>query len=132
MNLSEEDGFTKLKGEVSRTLSNIAPLPFGEAVSKLSDEYTDAISLTERYELDAKKFPVLDCVGGLLERAKTTRREMQVVSWMLQHQKDRPTLKHKLGVERKLAKKEEVEGLLNPCLLSLMVKAEMGKDIASA
>ena len=132
MNLSEEDGFTKLKGEVSRTLSNIAPLPFGEAVSKLSGEYTDAISLTERYELDAKKFPVFDCVGGLLERAKTTRREMQIVSWMLQHQKDRPTLKHKLGVERKLAKSEEVEGLLCPCLLSLMVKADLGKDIASS
>ena len=77
-----------------------------------------------------KDYAFFGSIHALLERAKVTRREMQILSWMIQLQKDRSGLKTKLAKERTKAKNEKIEMLLHPCLLNLMTRAEAGRDIS--
>ena len=85
--------------------------------------------LMERFDVPKTEYPWVAVMEHLLEASKTTRREIQIVSWMLQLNKDRPGLKIKMIAEKKKAKTEGVYEKLCGCLLNLMEKVENGRDI---
>lgn len=129
--LSKKSTFAQLRAQVTKTLQNIPPVVFANAVTKLKMALDEALCFVDKYSVDRTAHPWLECFGKTLNIGLTTRREIQIVQLMVLHQKDKTALKSKMLKERDQAKAEGTLVDMSVCVLTLMEKAEGGRDLGA-